>query len=161
MIPLKHIFLSAFLLPGFTPVMAQPPKTVKPKLTVVPKFIPPRVTTKLGDHADSALVTVDEGLQLVAFPLQIADNKKNTYGISSYQFLYRKQGVTEDEQTGKVTPTSSVVADLFKSTPLPPIWVKSISEQLKAGEELYFFDIVAKDTQGHFFYAPTLKIKIR
>ena len=159
--PLKNIFLSAILIFSLATALAQPPKKVNPKQPVAPKFIPPKVRTMLGGHADSATVTVDEGLQLVAFPLQISDNNKNKYGISSYQFLYRKGGVTEDEETGKISVSNTVVADLFRSSPLPPIWIKSISEQLKPGEELYFFDVVAKDNQGHFFFAPTLKIKIK
>lgn len=158
---LKNIFLSLAALIVFTTVMAQPHKTGVPKVAPAQKFKPPKLITSLGNRSDSVAVGIEEGLQLIELPLQVFDDKKISYVISSYQFMYKKLGVTEDEQSGKVTPASSVVADLFRSTPLPRIWVKNISEQLKPGEEFYFFDVVARDMQGHLFFAPTLKIKIK
>ena len=89
------------------------------------------------------------------------DDKKNSFPISSYQFLYRRKIVTEDEQTGKTSAASSIVAQTFRVTPLPEIWVKTLNEQLQSGEELYFFDVVAKDAQGKLFFAPNLLIKIK
>ena len=161
MLRLKHIFLSSVLFLVFTSLGAQTPKANN-RVTPVQKFIPPKVKTFWGARTDSASVTVDEAIQLLTFPIKITDDKKNAYGISSYQFLYRKVGVisAEESESGKATLSSTVVADLFRTTPLPDIWVKSVSAQLKSGEELYFFDVVAKDAQGHFFFAPTLKIKI-
>ncbi len=162
MVPVKNIFFPITLLFVFTTLMAQPPKKGTVKESTQQKFKPPIVKTSLGDHSDSVvLINVEEGLQLVKLPLIITDDKKNNYGISSYQFLYRKVGVTEDEETGKVSPISSMISDFFRSTPLPDIWVTNISQQLRAGEELYFFDVIAKDAQGHLFFAPTLKIKIK
>ncbi len=158
---LKHIYLTSVLLLVFTSLVAQTPKANN-KVSPVQKFVPPKVKTFWGGHNDSASVTVDEAVQLLTFPIKITDDKKNAYGISSYQFLYRKVGVigAEESESGKTTFSSTVVADLFRTTPLPDIWVKSVGTQLKSGEELYFFDVVAKDAQGHFFFAPTLKIKI-
>jgi len=161
MVQVKNIVLLFLSFLFFTGLTAQPPKTVNPKAAPVQKFKPPKTTTSLGGRTDSVTVTVDEATQLAGFPLKITDDKKNTYAISSYQFLYRKIGVTEDEQSGKVSPTTSISSDLFRTTPLPELWVKIIREQLKPGEELYFFDVVAKDNLGHFFFAPTLKIKIK
>ena len=160
MLSIKHIFLSSVLLLLVAGLSAQTPKINNTKNTPVQKFVPPKVKTFWGARTDSASVTVDEALQLLTFAIRITDDKKNVYGISSYQFLYRKVGVIENEETGKTTPSSTVVADLFRTSPLPDIWIKSVSAQLKSREEFYFFDIVAKDAQGHFFFAPTLKIKI-
>src|SRR5205085_10333075 len=121
-------------------------------------FKAPKLFTILSTYKDSALVTVEEAEQIIAMPLRIVDDKKNVYRLSSYQFLYRKKGVTEDEQTGKVTPTTSISSALFKSSPLSDLWINLIREELKAGEELYFFDVIAKDAQGRVMYAPDLKI---
>jgi hypothetical protein len=41
---------------------------------------------------------------------------------------------------------------------MPAIWVTQIKEQVNKGEELYFFDVIAKDAQGRVMYAPNLKI---
>ena len=52
-------------------------------------------------NKNGATVTVDEAAQLIALPLKITDEKNNVYPIDSYQFLYRKKGGIQDEQTGK------------------------------------------------------------
>lgn len=149
-------------------VCAQKPKpvTTKPaaaKQTGFQKYTPPKLTTMLGIRSgDSASVVVEEALQLITLPLKITDDKKNVYTISSYQALYKRRGVTESEDmSGKTAPAFTTLIENFKTTPLSPIWIKSLSEQLRVGEELYFFDIVVKDAQGRLMFAPDLRIKIK
>jgi len=124
------------------------------------KFKPPKLFTQMGGFRDSVTLTVPEAENIINQPLKIFDDKKGLYSISSYQFLYRRKVVTEDETTGQPIPTSSMVAGTFKVTPLPDIWVNSVKEQVRPGEELYFFDIIAKDAQGRVMYAPDFKIKV-
>jgi hypothetical protein len=124
------------------------------------KFKPPKLFTQMGGFRDSVTLTVPEAENIINQPLKIFDDKKGLYTISSYQFLYRRKVVTEDETTGQPIPTSSMVAGTFKVTPLPDIWVNSVKEQVRPGEELYFFDIIAKDAQGRVMYAPDFKIKV-
>jgi hypothetical protein len=38
---------------------------------------------------------------------------------------------------------------------------KTITEQLKPGEEIFFFDVVVKDAQGRLMFAPNLKLVIQ
>ncbi len=146
---------------SLTTVMAQKPKPAPAKPPVFQKFKPPKLTSMLGIRTDSSTVLTEEAVQLVKLPLKVTDDKKNTYTITSYQFMYKRKGVTEDEQTGKVTPIMSNASDLFKETPLPALWTKILIEEMRAGEELYFFDIVAKDAQGRLMFAPELRIKIK
>jgi hypothetical protein len=141
---------------------AQPVKT-RPaaKTTPAQKFKPPKVKTYLGRCTDSIAVTREEAKQLVGLPLRITDAKNVTYSIVAYQFAYRKVAVTEDEATGKVLPTTSLVAEQFKTSPLPELWQENIKLTVKSGELFYFFDVIVKDAQGHLFFAPDLKISIR
>ena len=155
---LKFILLTVVIF-SCSIVFAQKPKPVTAK--TVQKFTPPKITSALGIRSDTASVYREEAIQLITLPIKVTDAKKNVYSISSYQFMYKRRGVTEDEETGKVSPVMSMVSDLFRETPLPALWVKIISEQIKPGEELYFFDIVAKDAQGRLMFAPELKIKIK
>ena len=155
---LKFILLTVVIF-SCSIVFAQKPKPVTAK--TVQKFTPPKISSALGLRSDTASVYREEAIQLITLPLKVTDAKKNVYTISSYQFIYKKRGVTEDEESGKVSPVMSMVSDLFRETPLPALWVKIISEQIKPGEELYFFDIVAKDAQGRLMFAPELKIKIK
>ena len=141
--------------------LAQKPKATGTKPDAVQKFKPPKLTSSLGSRSDSVLVSVDEAVQLIRLPLSITDDKKNMYTISSYQVMYKRKAVTEDEVTGKVSPTTSNVAQLFRETPLPELWKNIITEQLRPGEEIFFFDVIAKDTQGRLMFAPDLKLKIK
>jgi hypothetical protein len=158
---LKNTVVICCLLAFTTLAVAQTTKPAKPKETPVQKFKAPKLNASLGAHSDTSIVSVDEALQLIMQPLMVTDDKKNKYSISSYQCMYKRKAVTENEETGKVSPVTSIVAEVFKTTPLPEIWKKTITEQLKPGEEIFFFDIVAKDAQGHLMFAPNLKLVIQ
>lgn len=125
------------------------------------KYKPPKLYTYLDSYKDSVPVSVAIAEGIIAAPLMVYDDKKTLYEISSYQFLYKKRTVTEDEQSGKTSPSSSVVSNRFLATPLPQLWVNQIREQVKPGEELYFFDVIVKDAQGRLMYAPNVKIMIQ
>lgn len=124
------------------------------------KFKPPKLFTQMGGFRDSVTLTVTEAENIIDQPLKIFDDKKGAYSISSYQFIYRRKVVTEDEETGKAIPANSMVAGTFKVSPLPAIWINSVKEQVRPGEEFYFFDIIAKDAQGRVMYAPDFKVKV-
>ncbi|MFT3908180.1 MAG: hypothetical protein QM737_02040 [Ferruginibacter sp.] len=160
----KAFFLLVFCLLASQLMNAQNKPAGKPAkksdVVKVPKFKAPKLQTLLDKYKDSVSVSADEAVRIIGMPLKISDDKKTEYSISSYQFLYRKKGITEDEE-GKTQPTSTISADRFKVTPLPQLWVNLIIEQVKAGEEFYFFDVIAKDAQGRVMYAPNLKITIR
>lgn len=140
--------------------IAQQPKKIA--YTPIPKFKPPVVKSYLAKFFGStAVCSAAEGKQIITLPLRITDSKDFNYKISSYQFAYKRTGVTEDEETGKVSPASDMVAQRFNETPLPEIWKSNIIETLHKGEELFFFDIIVYDKQGRLFFAPDLKITIQ
>ena len=121
----------------------------------------PIVKTYLGSASGSAInLSADEASKLIVLPLKITDDKNSSYLLSSYQFAYKRKGVTEDEVTGKVSPQSDLVSDRFKSTPLPLVWQKNITDGLHTGEELYFFDIIVSNDKGIRLFAPEIKITI-
>ena len=123
--------------------------------------IHPIISTYLGKiTGKETFLSVDKAKELVNTPLTITDAQNNSYTISSYQFSYKRIGVTEDEETGKTSPQSDIVAERFTETPLPIIWQNNIKESLKKGEELYFFDIIAIDKNQRRFFAPDIKIII-
>lgn len=161
MVTVVKFILTVVLSTAVTNVLAQKPKPTTVKPTTFQKFTPPKLTTMLGIRTDTATVYVEEAVQLVKLPLKVTDDKKSVYTISSYRAMYKRRAVTEDEQTGKATPIMSNVSELFRETPLTPIWIKILTEQMRPGEELHFFDIVAKDAQGRLMFAPELRIKIK
>ena len=132
-----------------------------PVIIKVSKFKPPVVKTFLGVNQNGASVTSDEAAQLITLPLKITDDKNNVYPIDSYQFLYRKKGAIQDEETGKIQTTFTIQSERFNATPLPKIWIDNLKDGFQKDEQLYFFDIVVKDKEGRRFFAPELKITIK
>jgi hypothetical protein len=138
-------------------VFGQQPST-KEKAKKQTPIKKPVLKTTLGIFSDSINIPVEQVKAVLGTSLKVTDNNNNPLTVTYYQFLYRRRAVREDEKTGKVIPTTSIVSDYFTTTPLPEKWVKIIREDLVPGEELYFFDIIAKDKNGTPFYAPNLKI---
>ena len=138
---------------------AQKPKPAKP--TAFVKFKAPKLTTMLGNFKDTIYIAPQMADSIIGLSLKIIDAKNVAYTVSSYQFLYKKIVTTEDENTGKASKTSSIKSSLFKSSPLPVLWLNAVRENLKAGEELFFFAVVVKDPQGRIMYAPDLKLILR
>ena len=135
--------------------------SAKPAAKPIEKYRPPVVQSYLGNiTGKSAATGIEEAKNIISLPLKIVDDKKNNYAVVSYQFAYKRIGITEDEETGKTSPQSDMVSNQFTSSPLPSIWQTNITEGLHRGESLYFFDIIALDKQGRRFFAPELKITV-
>jgi hypothetical protein len=151
-------FLSATLsILNVNGILAQKP--VKPS---APTSTAKKLSAKtfLGKATGTISLNAEEAGLLVSQRLQVLDDKNAEYLISSYQFAYKRIGVTEDEETGKTSLQSDVAAQRFTTTPLPAVWQKNITDGLHKGEELYFFDIIVIDKQGRRFFAPEIKISI-
>lgn len=142
-------------------VSAQRTQTSRPTTTTIAKYKPPVLFTYLGEFKDSVDVNPLVAEAVIKTPLRIRDAKGAIYTVSSYQFLYRKLVVTENQEMNKKMLTTSVKSSLFKATPLPKIWMDAVTEDLRPGEELYFFDVIVKDAQGRVMRAPDLKLKLK
>ena len=154
---LPYFTLITLLMMVSSVAIAQVPAktTVKP----IVKFKPPVVQSYLGGiTGKEAVAGAEEAKNLITLPLKIVGDKNNNYTVASYQFAYKRTGITEDEATGKTSPESDMVSNQFNATPLPAIWQSNIVETLHKGETLHFFDIIVLDKQGRRFFAPELKI---
>ncbi len=153
-------FLVTLLMIVSSVTIAQVPAKTTGKPIV--KFKPPVVQSYLGSiTGKEAVAGAEEGKNLITLPLKIVGDKNNNYTIASYQFAYKRIGITEDEATGKTSAESDMVSNQFNTTPLPAIWQSNIVETLHKGETLHFFDIIVLDKQGRRFFAPELKITIQ
>jgi hypothetical protein len=129
--------------------------------TATTKFKAPKLTITLGGFKDSSFIAPQMADSIIGLPLKVVDAKNAVYAISSYQFLYKKIVVSEDENTGKAYNTTTVKSALFKASPLPTIWLNAVREILRPREELIFFDVIVKDDKGRVMYAPNLKLIVR
>lgn len=152
---------SLIVLLGFAGQGLYAQKPAKPVTPAAGRYKKPLAKSWLGKVTGTAFLQAEEAKPLVALTLTITDDKNVAYKISSYQFVYKRIGVTEDEETGKASKQTDIVAQRFTTTPLPDVWQKNITEGLHSGEELYFFDIIVFDKQGRRFFAPELKITIQ
>ena len=132
----------------------------KPVVKPVQPFKPPKVTTSILKYTDSVAISAADATQAISQPLVITDAKEVHYSLVTYQFAYKRITVSEDEQ-GKAYPSSDMIADRFKITPLPGTWQSAVNTNLQKGELLYFFDVTVKDAKGRLFFAPDLKIAIK
>ena len=154
----KNIFSFALILLCFN-CFSQTKSNATNETKKTIKIKPPHLITSMGVLKDSINLTpLDQVKALLSAPLKVTDDNNNTLTVTYYQFYYKSKAIVQDEKTGKYNQTSSMAADYFTSTPLPDKWIKLIRDELISGEELYFFDIVAKDKEGHIFYAPNFKI---
>ncbi|MCY7290801.1 MAG: hypothetical protein LH615_01330, partial [Ferruginibacter sp.] len=146
------IFRIIVLLLVSTNLFAQKPKPAKP--TGFVKFKAPKLTTSLGSFKDTMYIAPQMADSIIGLSLKVTDAKNVVYSISSYQFLYKKIVTTEDEKTGRTSKTSSIKSSLFKTSPLPNLWLNAVRENLSSGEEFFFFAVTVKDPQGRLMYAP-------
>jgi len=153
------IFRIIVLLLVSTNLFAQKPKPAIP--TGFVKFKVPKLTTSLGSFKDTMYIAPQMADSMIGLVLKVTDAKNVVYSISSYQFLYKKIVTTEDEKTGKTSKTSSIKSSLFKTSPLPNLWLNAVRENLTAGEEFFFFAVTVKDPQGRLMYAPDLKLILK
>ncbi|MCO6497119.1 MAG: hypothetical protein J5I50_05600 [Chitinophagaceae bacterium] len=137
-------------------IQAQDVKTEK-----VAPFKPPVVKTTLNQHADGDSLSAGEAAKTIIQSLEVKDAKGISYPVISYGFLYKKKSYIDNAETGKLEKTFTVVSDRFEGGTLPEIWIENIKDAVKPEEELYFFDILVKDSKGRKFNSPDLKFYIR
>lgn len=150
----KLFFGFLFMFVSITATTAQKQTTAK----AIKKYETPKLITLLGAYKDSIGLPISEINKIIGLPLTIVDANKTKFTITAYQVLYTRNAIVENEE-GKHVPTKSLVSQYFYNTPISAIWVKNIQENLKKGEEIFFFGIIAKDPKnGQVTYAPNLKI---
>ncbi len=125
------------------------------------KFKQPKLVITLGGYKDSSFISPQVAADIIGLPLKIIDKKNDEKIISSYNIVYRKNVVTEDEATGKVSPTTTVKQALLRATPPPKLWVEAIQENPKSGELIIFYEIIVKDKEGHYMFCPDLKLYVK
>ena len=124
------------------------------------KFKPPEVQSSLGGHRNGDTVNSATAKLILPLPLVIIDIAKNGYTVENYRFLYKKKAFNQNPETGKIEESFTLSAGVFTKTPLPKVWIDNVGLDLLKGEELYFFEIIVHDKNGHRFLAPDLKLFI-
>ena len=125
------------------------------------KFKQPKLTTILGEFKDTMNISPLQAEAVIGALLKVVNTKNEFYTVTSYEFLYKKIVTSEDETTGKPYLTTYIKSALFKISPLPKLWLEAVRELPRPGEELIFFNVIAKDKENRYMYAPNLKLTIK
>ncbi len=156
---LKIVIFSLALVFG---ISANGQRRNTPNPRPVAKYRPPKLTTSIGNYKDTMFIPVQEAANVMGLPLKITDAKNDVFTVSSYNFVYRQIVTTEDDSlSGKPSYTTSIKSSLFKTTPLPALWLSVIKERPLPGEEYIFFDVIARDDRGRVMYAPNIKLTLK
>ena len=109
-----YLFAGIVLFFSQNTLFAQQPIKKTPRPVAVSRVKQPIVKSYLATFTGvKSFCSAAQGKQVIAFPLVIKDDKGFVYKLSSYQFAYKRKGVTEDEETGKTAPVSTLVAQHF------------------------------------------------
>jgi hypothetical protein len=129
------------------------------------KFKPPKLFSLLGAFKDSMNISPAQVDAVIGVPLKVVNAKNEEYQVTSYNFLYKKIVTSEKEIEGEINGkpylTTSIKSALFNITPLPKLWTDAVRELPRPDEVLIFFDIIVKDKNGIYIYAPNIKLTIK
>lgn len=131
------------------------------QITKVKPFKAPVLHTSMGIYKDSGYVPYQAMRNLASAPLIVTDSANKKYQITSFQVMYRRLGVTENEKTRKVMPAYTFANARFSQNTLSELWQKTIREECKPTESIRFFDIIVKDESGRLMFANELLLKLR
>lgn len=120
----------------------------------------PKISTIFAQYKDTVKLNKEEVAAIIHSSIRVVDEKRVVYTIASYQVAYRRVAFYEDENTGKIHETTSLASERFTTTPLSPVWIKTIQEGVQKGEEIMFFDIIVRDPEGKVRFAPNFMIKV-
>lgn len=146
---LKLIILSALFL-----VTNSEAQQSKPKKRVLYKG-----KSFLSDGTGSGTISVSQFKKLIDQKLIARDTALVDHPVHSFIFMYAERGVFEDS-TGKLRIMSDNFSLQCDSGKLPMLWVNGIKEKTKAGDTVYYSNIISSydDSAKKLFFAEPLKL---
>jgi hypothetical protein len=111
-------------------------------------FKAPIVTATIGKLV-TGTYTVAQLKKIIDSALVLKDAKGNKYTIDKCSFLYKRKTKFEDDETGKKGTGWEYVEKILKNgAQLDSLWKTTIKNELQAGEELMFANIMADSKKG-------------
>lgn len=131
------------------------------KITRTAPFKVPLLNTTINNLKNKSFISADDAGRVLNLPLEVKDDKNNSYTIASYLIAYYRVSQILNEQTGKPEKVVNLASQRFTSTPLPGYFLNPLIGHFISGEEIMFVDIIVKDSKGRVMYAPDLKLTIK
>lgn len=125
-----------------------------------PTLTPPELQT-FWSNSKGGTLPLELVLNMIDSSIWVIDGSKMRFTISRFMLVYRSRDRFEDEQTGEIKTRHNNTSVNVKNAGVPEEkWRRMLYENLKAGDEIWFTDIIVKDKRGNFFKAPDLKVVV-
>ena len=120
----------------------------------------PKLVSTWGRTASGNLKT-DQLVRLTDSSLNVRDDKGNALAVAGFRINYSFLSTYKDQESGELKTTKELRAyDFNDTTALSTLWKESIRENAKAGDEILFNKITARQKNGKKYYAPDLRFKV-
>jgi len=130
------------------------------KKTNSPYKVPPLYTTINGLNHKAVITPAQANILITKLPV-VKDDKNTEYSISSYIVAYYKVVNRVNEETGKVEKDKDLVSNRFFQSAPAEIFTAPLINNFQTGEEIFYTDIIVKDSKGRIMYAPDVRIFIK
>jgi len=120
----------------------------------------PKLASTWGRNASGTL-TPGQVAGLTDSSLRVHDDKGTNYPVAGFRINYTFVSTYKDQESGELKTTKEFRAfDFNDTTALTSVWKESIRENVKAGDEIVFNKILARQKNGKKVNAPSLTFKV-
>lgn len=101
-------------------------------------------------------------VQALDSPLSVTDNQGSGYTITRFRFSYRQKVQYQNDSTGQVDTSYTLVSREFRNTDrLDTLWSNSIRGSLGVGDSFTIDNIIVRAADGRKLLAPGLAFDLK
>jgi hypothetical protein len=120
----------------------------------------PKLTSSWG-RTGSGNLSMEQVIRLTDSSLNVRDEKGNAWAVAGFRINYSFLSTYRDQESGEVKTTKELrTYDFNDTTALNTLWKESIRDNVKAGDEILFNKITARQKNGKKYFAPDLRFKV-
>ena len=99
---------------------------------------------------------------MAQFTYKVKDQKGNIYQVISFEVMWKRKDISDDEKTGKPKTVFYTVGATLNGNQFSKEWINEFTNYIKAGEQLFFDTILYFDPNKKANYkAPGFVITIQ
>ncbi|MGN6435627.1 MAG: hypothetical protein ACTHMM_03805 [Agriterribacter sp.] len=135
-------------------------QTQKPKPAASSQTSLPKVTVSIGGYKGGD-ITSDLLSTIVDSSVVVRDSKGTTYQLVRFRVLYKFKSTYDDPETGQKKKSDDMRVNDFSNTAvMSELWRQSIKDNVKAGDEIIFDNIIIRLKNGTKLMAPKVAFKV-
>lgn len=135
-------------------------QTQKPKPAASSQTGLPKVTVSIGGYKGGD-ITSNLLSTIVDSSVVVRDSKGTTYQLVRFRVLYKFKSTYDDPETGQKKKSDDMRVNDFSNTAvMSELWRQSIKDNVKAGDEIIFDNIIIRLKNGTKLMAPKVAFKV-